>query len=540
MRDPTTPGVARLSPWLRNILAALPVFVLIFWLAERFRKRRTQVSQRAPRSSPLHTTYVADAVLRFSAWDETHGELARALQQRDQYEIPIIDPDASIKATLAQGGRIFELRNRTVRPAPEYLVLIEQRSPGDQQAQYMRALLEPLRARAVAHFDVYYFQTEPSWLTPERGGRPVHISLAKAHHPNHRLIVMGTGRGWLRTSDQSVLPSVDYLRDWDRRAILTPTPMADWGQTEPVLARELEVATVGRATPRGFGYVATLMALEGQRPTDMAPMDAGQDVRLLDGTLRLRPHRFLNNHPPDDIDVDQIVDGLCRFLDDEGFQWLCALAVYPGLQWELTLYLGLDQRFRQTPLYTPDADGTERLGRLLQLPWLQAGRMPNWLRVRLISEMESHAAGRVYAALSELFRSAQKTGTETSAAEGLLLRIGRDLPLDLQQPQRLEDEIMFDFMHKGDQGAFVLPDEFDAKLTNSVKAVLQNREVLAGICVSLLCLTVLLGILPAHGQPLETGAWLPLIAFVSCGAVLTAVVLTLRLLRNRRIRTPAS
>ena len=433
----------------------------------------------------------------------------------------MIDPDASISATLAEGGQIFELRNKILKPSPEYLVLIEQRSPGDQQAQQMRALLEPFRARNIAHFEVFYYQTEPSWLTPERGGRAVHIDTVRAFFRNHRLIVMGTGRGFLRSSDLSPLPSVEALKTWGRRAMLTPTPDGDWGRTEPTVARVLEIPRIGRTSPHGFAQIATLLNLE--RGRSRKNIWTGQrDVAVLDSDLRLRPHRLLNTQAPSDEEVTTIIDELKQFLDHEGFLWLAALAVYPGLQWELTLYLGLDRTYRPHSLYTQDAAGDDRLGRLIQLPWLQAGRMPNWLRVRLIAEMTNEEAGVVYAALTALFLAARKAST--ADAQGILLRIGRDLPIDVTTGKRLQDEIMLDFMERGDNGAFVLPSEFKPDIPLRLQRLLTSRTTIAAGIMAALASAVLFSILPSGQQPLMTGAWLPLIAFGFGCLVLTLIV----------------
>lgn len=499
-----------LSSLVRNILVASPLLLVMFWLAERYRTLRAQVSQRVPKSSPLHTSYIAEAVLKFGRWGEVQHNLAMALQQRDDHELPIIDARETISATLNQGGHILALKNRVLRPSPEYLVLIESKSPGDQQAQHMRALLEPFRERAIAHFDVFFFQTEPSWLLPERGGQSVHIDALRAQFPNHRLIVMGSARGWLRPGDLRPVPSVAKLASWDRRALLTPIPVADWGQTEPAVAAALSMG-IGRATPEGVLWLSALLDLNAQAHDGWSAIPLREATRPLDSDLRLRPRSLMNSTPPSDFSEDDVISALRAFLDADGFKWLSALAVYPGMHWELTLYLGLEDRYRGRPLYTSDSNGDERLVSLLQLPWLQAGRMPNWLRLRLLRDMSDDEAGAIYAAVADLFRSARKDNAGTAA--GMLLKIGRDLPVGAFDAVPQNDEIMFDFMRRGDTGAFVLPNDFRPEDLPGRFSAMANRVSATGFVLAVISACSLFYFLPAADHPMMTGAWLPLSVF---------------------------
>src|SRR5262249_52285698 len=71
--------------------------------------------------------------------------------------------------------------------------------------------------------------------------------------------------------------------------------------------------------------------------------------------------------------------------------WLSACAVYPELNWDLTLFLGQSVTDGAgAPLLT-----LPRLAALVRLPWFRQGFMPDWLRQRLIDDLGPEREGIV-------------------------------------------------------------------------------------------------------------------------------------------------
>ena len=294
----------------------------------------------------------------------------------------------------------------------------------------MRSLIEPFLKRKVEHFDIYFFENTPVWLMPERGGRTVSLELLRAKHPDHRLIVFATGRDWFVHPNMTPLPAVETLKLWSRRAFLTPTPIRNWGVTEPSVARTLNTP-VARATRTGFSGLAHMLGLARPRSNLLPDRDVEQAQFDVDAPLdlRLRPHTMVFNTPPDEMSAEEVVDSLKGYLDSDGFKWISALAVYPGLEWDLTIYLGTQDKFRQQALFKDDEDSDRRLAMLMQLPWLQAGRMPNWLRNELIGQNDKHGKGCRIRRSHQTVRkwSARMTALPIPA---FCCELGRDLPYD--------------------------------------------------------------------------------------------------------------
>lgn len=89
-------------------------------------------------------------------------------------------------------------------------------------------------------------------------------------------------------------------------------------------------------------------------------------------------------------------------LGDFSYEWLAACAVYPGLHWHLTVYLGaVLAKAQNAPI--PDENAHLAIARL---PWFRNGSMPDDLRLRLIRGLEPECRETVRQAIKQLFYQA--------------------------------------------------------------------------------------------------------------------------------------
>jgi hypothetical protein len=108
-----------------------------------------------------------------------------------------------------------------------------------------------------------------------------------------------------------------------------------------------------------------------------------------------------------------MISAVREYLDEPGFLWLCACAVYPEMNWRLTVNLGVLLRDdRDQPFVTAD-----RLAALARLPWFRHDYMPDWVRNRLLDEMSQQREQQVRTAIEQLLVAAVE---------------GRDDPHDLE------------------------------------------------------------------------------------------------------------
>jgi len=113
------------------------------------------------------------------------------------------------------------------------------------------------------------------------------------------------------------------------------------------------------------------------------------------------PFRWLNRHEPDLQDVHKLLHELQYYLGEKGFYWLSACAVYPELNWNLTLYLGHQLKLNKSIVFNEQS-----LSSLVCLPWFRHGTMPDWLRKRLIYDLSTKQEKNIRKAIYDLFITA--------------------------------------------------------------------------------------------------------------------------------------
>lgn len=521
---PPQPEQSRTAPaWMPIALTGAPLLGLLWWLGANLARRRAFLRRRKPAYSPLHTDIVSDAAAHARFERGLVQRIGQRLQRRSARLSDRVDIPATISATISDGALMVRPVFARVRAMPEYLFLIERRGPDDQNYNRMRAMVQ--RLQDMVALEVYAYEHDPTVLERDGGGRVTPIERVMAAHPDHRLVVLGTGEAFLDPMTGKATLGATKLMHWEQRAMLTPVPLAEWAREEFAIASELAMP-IGRATAEGFLGLADLLGLDGVAG-DTLLVSAGDGLaRPLPTKFRANPERYSYREPPEDHPVSQIVQDLRNYLDAPSFDWLCALAIYPSLQWDLTLYLGvtLPEQPRGdaqlAPLYRED-----RIGALTQLPWLRQGAMPNWLRRALIAAMPKARLDDVRARLQALIAAARSTGSD-ARDDAIRIRIAHEPRRDRWAPEEvLDDEVFLDFLAAGAVEDLELPSQnaFASALPEPLRRI--GWPELVGVAVAAIyaAAVVLITPNPATG-PLITGAFAPVLLLVA--AALVALGLT--------------
>ena len=446
------PRTSQAAPsWLLPVAVSLPLFFAL-WFATSLALKRAYLRQRTPKVPPTQTDLVSNAgqLVRYPA--HLVRRAGQKLLTRTPKPSTRLDIGATISTSLHHGGMITPVYAGT-SPLPEYLVLIQRQSSGDQDASRMYQMVE--RLSELLSLDIYFYQTDVAELEAVETRQRISIEQAQAKYPEHRLLIMGDASGFLDPVSMELRGPARQLLHWQRRALLSPVPLAEWGEQEYTLSDELSMP-IGRATPEGLAALSGLLGLDGAEASERLSVTGDGLARPLPDILRNRPQRFLFNHSPGNKTIDDVLRELRNYLDAPTFDWLAALAVYPAIQWDLTLFLGVNlpkfegENAETNPLYDED-----RLAALTQLPWLKAGRMPNWLREALISKLSPARRAEVQIAIEKALNAARPEDQLTE--DKLLLTIGRDSPKEPLRPEELlEDQVLLDFLTTGGQSDFAL------------------------------------------------------------------------------------
>jgi hypothetical protein len=293
---------------------------------------------------------------------------------------------------------------------PAYLLFVEAKSASDQEARRLEMLHLRLVDASVNVKRFFYFDS-PAWLHEDFDGDPRAIEDVAAHYEDRRLVILGEGRGFLKPLSNAPQSWTQVLSTWPQRAMLTPRSLKEWGHQEFAIAKKLGLP-LGRATIEGLFALAELLGLDESRDRPLFRaygFTGGFDLKPLPALMRSQIYYWLSKNDPGAEDANRLDSVLRYYLDAEGLLWLKALAVYPTLQWDLTVYLGLELAIYEEP----------RLAALTLLPWLREGHMPQWLRERFIASLPDDIRVQTIAAIHRLMAADE---TPQNARRTLLLR----------------------------------------------------------------------------------------------------------------------
>jgi hypothetical protein len=368
-------------------LSSLSTFWLLFvrWRAHQYLERQTTGEQpKLVTISVVHDTEALFPSIIFF-------RLAERMRRRVRVASSEVDIKATLHTTLEQGGWVVPVRGTRLQ-VPEYLVLIDRTSFRDHQSRLIEEMIARLREHEV-FVSIYYFDGDPRACYEEethQRGEPLEILAQK--HGDKRLLLFADPKRLYHPLKNDLAAWTDVFVAWPERVLLTTTPREHWGLYEAQLQPLITVLPTTADSLTNFVMGDLLENSQGSQLTG-APLP----------TLLLeRPYRWLNRDKPDDTLIEQVLLALRTYLDRAGFFWLCACAIFPKLQWDITLYLGQALKTDTgIPLWSYD-----RLVTLARLPWFRHGYMPDWFRLYLISTLTPAQEGIVRRTLQALLLSA--------------------------------------------------------------------------------------------------------------------------------------
>ncbi len=356
--------------------------------------------------------------------------------------------------------------------SPEYLVLIDVSSSGGHVARLFEQIANSLKLDGTV-IDQYYFFTDPRNCFADRAGH-YSISLASlaGQHRDARLLVFSKGDGLVQKRNGQVKTWVaDVFNAWPIRCLITPKTTPPWGNAERaiIMSRFVLVPAHQQGLSGLAAWLENLALPERQqvpaKPHQPEPPEPFPSSLLDDES------RWLLNDVASHEQVETLITQLRLYLGTFGFQWLCACSVFPKLLWDISSYLGLwlDRTY-------PQQESLEDCFiRLACLPWFRQGYIPDYLRVRLMAELQGPQQLAIRQALEVLLDEAlRRPDTNEPLPIGVPLdaekrRFLADTLARLPDNEELKDGLLLSFM----QGK--LPQPTDYQLSDKVTKLLSPK-----------------------------------------------------------------
>ena len=372
-KDLTGPDLDKLRALIEPRKANyLPVFIILLGLLlyalyelYRWRRRKLVLDQGKNISQPIRI----DLEVPASGWpkfdDPVQEEALLALRVRQLGLGEKLDVPATLAATLESGG-VPNFQYQTRSQAPHYLFLIEEKSARDHFAQYFGAWVKEMNRRDITA-ECYFYRRSPHTCWRAYSNKDSHRSLGQllAAYGDYRLVFVGEAKGLFDLRSGKAGQVTHLLSSWHRKALLCPEVYNNWSWAEK---QAQEFMPVLPANSDGLLQLSRIWS------------DESHDLKLSRASLMEPEAPFIPADPAEEEEADWsvILEEVRPYLGMRGMQWLAATAIYPEMEWELSLNLG-----RALGFYYD-----EQLAlRLFRLPWFRTGILPEALRAALYDEL---------------------------------------------------------------------------------------------------------------------------------------------------------
>ena len=325
-------------------LLAYAAFATYRYLRLRASRNR-QSNLQEPHFWPLQLEALGSRI--FDAADLR--ETARRMRQRENAMQFTLDVPATITATI-RGHGFPNFRYRAIRRPPEYVVFIERVSQADQFAAMTTDLVQMLQAEGVLVFR-YYFEGTPRRLFTESGDQIDLLDFAPRTSESRLLLFASSGNLFHPISGK--------LEAWVQ-------PVFEAYKLKSILLSDApRRKRVERLQDAGFAVVSADSA--GVRQT----IDFFESGGVMGGKAFPVFHA-LDAPPPE----EEVLKGAGP--DAAGsplHSWIAACAVYPELNWNLTLRLAspVDPKLACEP----------EASKVARMPWFRSGEIPASAREQL-------------------------------------------------------------------------------------------------------------------------------------------------------------
>ena len=385
--------------------------------------------------------------------------IAQGLRQR----IPVPSNELDIEKTVEKTvlGVRFAPVYRYYKVIPEYLVLIDRTNYSDHQARFVKEMMAQLIHNEVLIVG-YYFDSDPRVCFPVKGkGPPCKLEKIALKYSHHRLLVFSDTEGFFNSLTGKPEAWLDLFSSWSERAILIPKPSEHWGYQELELSRKFIVLPA-----TNDGLIDLIQSIEYEK---FPSVSLEKDRAPYPEELRMEGLRWVERDPPELPLLTEVLKSLRSYLGEAGYYWLSACAVFPKLNWNLTVYLG-------NTLSAGDGHSLLQACRLTviaRLPWFRYGYMPDWLRLALISKLPPQQEDEVRQVLRSFLVAQSDDQGSVGKLEfriwqhsNVLWRLAQLLPLFGKAPEAssLQDYIFQEFMVGHKVLAVRIPEELQEKL----------------------------------------------------------------------------
>lgn len=429
--------------YLLGLLIILPAAVMAYiykqWKIPKA-KQHTQAVLPSKGAADNNDRQAGPFAIAFKSQDykidpgEQVNRLADGLRKRQLSDTLQLNLKKSICKTIKAGGfPTFEFSPKT-KPV-DFLILIDKEYPDSHLVKLFEFVIERLRAEQV-NIIVYDYYKEPLYLNNTRFNH-VRLPLDRVIqlYPDSILLMFSHAHYLLEPHQAKIKEwAEEKLKQWETQVIITPVPKKDWSYKEIILQRSgLVLIPADLYQNNVLRILLDVISLQVETTK--------QDKIEISETYSARYYNF------------QDFDALSEYLANEALlEWVCATAVYPHVDWNVTLAIGsaLENTGKQKKLIT-----YENLLKISRISWMQDAVIDDELRLEMLRHISNTTETIARKAIVVLLEEIKDTFKENSFAKeeydlhhhsNLFLLYAND------QAEPMPDEILMkvtDYLKKG-------------------------------------------------------------------------------------------
>ena len=271
----------------------------------------------------------------------------------------VFDVKRSVQATLKRGYPYLQFGRKQKRV--EFLFLVKDEINENFLGKLFVDWLEALKWEDV-YLATFVYRGDPQHLYRIGDHRGFRLDELGRRYGDAVLVLVGDGESLVKRQKTSLADWVEKgFQCWEKRAFLSTRRMGNWGPRETLIGR---IFCVIPASVEGQLSLVSRVFGEGKRA---GVIWVNRGLFETWGEIRLGEHLYS-------------VEGLKQHVRDEVlWDWIRALAVYPEVNWTITLALGrlIEKEVGKQVL------GFKRLYVLARLPWMNDEEWDGKLRLKL-------------------------------------------------------------------------------------------------------------------------------------------------------------
>lgn len=354
--------------WLIRLFTSIVLILgTLFYEWYRWKKRKL-ISEKERSNAPPFVWDIQSNEDYDIDYGEDFGIALKQLRKRKPSDNYALNIPSTINATIQKGGTI-NLQYRNATQSIEYLMLIDESSIKNHQSQLFSHLHKLLLSNEI-YIERFYYDGDPRVCWNERHSKGVRLEQLSRKYSNYRLLIFGNVNRFIDPTNGQLQQWTNIFNHWQEKAVLTPTSVSLWGQDEAVLANFFTLF------PSDInGLIEVVNTFEHTSNKGLKPWEF--DSVPFNSTINL------DNEP-------NLLNLLEKKVGKPMTQWIAACAIYPELNWSLTLQLGKLLSNEQNNLLT-----INNLLEISRLEWFKQGEIPDDIRRELISYLPEEVQNKV-------------------------------------------------------------------------------------------------------------------------------------------------